>query len=326
MVESMRLSVEASAAHIEASRAQLAFTETDLARVRQLAATGVLTREDQDRAQLEHIRSAVSLRQSELVHAASAAMLTATELMPPMIEQYIDRKELSVEVLRRQHDELQARLDEVRRDQRRGAMTSPIDGLVLHRELSDEQFVAAGTTIMELGRLDDLEIEVEVLSTDAVTVRPGQAVEVYGPAVGSPAVRAAVLRVEPAGFTKISSLGVEEQRVRVIVRLGDADLARLIGQRGLGVGDRVRARIFTAEKPDALIVPRSALFRGADEAWQLYAVRRGRTVLLTVGVGLMNDREAEVVEGIEAGDAVVFAPETGLTDGAKVTPVPVGGA
>src|SRR5208283_4005751 len=152
-----------------------------------------------------------------------------------------------------------------------------------------------------------------------VAAKPGDTAEIYGPAIGQPAVRGKVTRIYPAGFTKVSSLGVEQQRVKVIICFDSKDdLKRLLTERGLGVGYRVRVRIFTADKSRALLVPRSALFRAADGKWQVFAVRGGTAKLQTVEVGLMNDEQAEIRNGLAEGELVVLAPESSLSDGMRV--------
>ena len=119
-------------------------------------------------------------------------------------------------------------------------------------------------TLLKIGRWEDLEIEADVLSQELAPVKAGSAVDVSGPAIGTRPVVAHVTRIYPAGFTKISSLGVEQQRVKVVMRFGPADLARLRAEQGLGVDYRVRVRIFTAERSGTLSIPRSSLFRGAE--------------------------------------------------------------
>jgi len=200
-------------------------------------------------------------------------------------------------------------------------MTSPIDGVVLARFVTNEGHLPAGTRLLEIGRLEDLEVEADVLSVDVVGAKPGDQVEIYGPAIGASSVRGTVARVYPAGFTKVSSLGVEQQRVKVIARFKAADLDRLRQERNLGVGYRVRVKIETAERLDALVVPRSALFRGPYGAWQVYAVRRGHAEVVDIQVGILNDELAEVTEGLSEADLVVPFPDSNLTDGERVTPV-----
>ena len=118
--------------------------------------------------------------------------------------------------------------------------------------------------------------------------------------------------------TKPSSLGVEQQRVKVILRFEESELRRLLGDRRLGVVYHVRVRIFTADKQQALLIPRSALFRAADNTWQVFAIRNGLARLQTVEVGLMNDEQVEIVRGLSENEPVVLAPESNLTDRARV--------
>jgi HlyD family secretion protein len=154
-----------------------------------------------------------------------------------------------------------------------------------------------------------------------VEVKLGDRVEIYGPAVGLPRAQGTVRQVYPAGFTKVSSLGVEQQRVRVVVAFRPDDLNRLLKDRHLSVGYRVRAKIVVRRKPKALVVPRSALFRGAEGTWNVFAVRGGRIRTEKVETGLLNDQSAEVRAGLAEGDEVVAAPENNLQDGQRVRPV-----
>ena len=197
-------------------------------------------------------------------------------------------------------------------------MTSPIDGVILERSISDERQVATGTVLLSIGRWEDMEIEADVLSQDVVRVKPGELVEVQGAAVGDQPARAKVTRIFPAGFTKVSSLGVEQQRVKVIMKFLPEDLSRLREAVGLGVGYRLRVRIFTAEAAGALVIPRAALFRGAKNDWRVFAVRDGRARLQAVKVGLSNDEHAQIIEGLGENDRVILAPETNLAEGQRV--------
>ncbi len=200
-------------------------------------------------------------------------------------------------------------------------MRSPVDGVVLERAISDERQVSPGTVLLKIGRLEDLEVEADILSQDVVNVKEGDAVEITGPAIGATPVRGTVKRIYPAGFTKVSSLGVEQQRVKVIIIINPDDLARLRTQRDLGVDYRVRVRVITAEKKDALTAPRSALFRGGDGKWQVFAINGSHAQLRPVETGLMNDEMVEITRGLEPDELVVLAPETSLKDGMRVKPI-----
>ncbi len=317
-VKSTAATVQAAAGRMVSGKAKLGYATRDLARVRQLSTTGARTQDDLERAVLNQVQSDVDFKQDQLVHAAMVAVGAATDLMPSMVRQYIGRKILSAAVLEKQKAEAEAQLQQVLIDQRRGEMLSPVDGVVLDRPISNERYLSAGTTLLEIGRLEELEIEADVLSLDVVAAKVGDRVEIYGPAIGRTKAQGTVHRIYPAGFTKLSSLGVEQQRVKVIIRFDEEVLQRLLTERGLGVGYRVRVRILTADRSQALLVPRSALFRAADNTWRLFVVRGGRAELQSVEVGLMNDEQVEITKGIADGEPVVLAPESSLTDDAKV--------
>jgi len=318
-VQSMKATVDAAEARMRSGRAKFDYAEKNLGRIQRLAESGGAASQDElDRAILQKIASTVDYQQDQLIHAAMVAMQAATNLMPTMVRQYIDRKSLTENVLLKQKAEAEARLQQVLQEQQRGTMASPVDGVVLRREVSNERYLSAGTVLLEIGRLEDLEVEAEVLSVDVVQAKVGDPVEIYGPAIGRPHARGTVARIYPAGFTKISSLGVEQQRVLVIIRLAAEDLRRLLDRRSLGVGYRVGVRITTAEKSQALVVPRAALFRARDNQWQVYVVRDGRARIQDVQVGLMNDDRVEIAAGIDEGDEVVVAPESNLSDGVHI--------
>ena len=227
-------------------------------------------------------------------------------------------------MLEKQRAEAQARLRQILTQRERGTMRSPVDGVVLQRLVENEQHLSAGTELLTIGQLDQLEVETDVLSQDVVRVQNGDPVEVYGPAVGASVgegVLGTVYQIYPAGFTKISSLGVEQQRVKVIVRFA-SQVVQQLRQLEVGVDYRVRVRIFTDQQPQALVVPRAALFRGPDGTWQLFAVAGNKAQLQSVEVGLMNDAAAEITSGLEAGQQVILAPDTNLTHGRRIKPIP----
>ncbi|WP_428307597.1 efflux RND transporter periplasmic adaptor subunit [Lacipirellula sp.] len=191
---------------------------------------------------------------------------------------------------------------------------SPINGRVLRVFKESEAVVAAGEPLLEIGDPHDLEIEIDVLSRDAVKVRPGATVmlEEWG---GDRPLHGEVRLVEPSGFTKISTLGVEEQRVNVIVDLIDPPQQR----DDLGDGFRVEARIVIAEADDVLKIPSSALFRVGDD-WATFRVENGVARQQTVKLGLENGLEAEIRDGLAEGDVVVMHPGDNVVDGQAVKP------
>lgn len=321
IVDSMDRTVEAAAEQVKSGEAKLSFSNKMLKRVRTLRETNASSEEELNQAEMSQVQASVEYQQDVLLLTALKSVQAATALVPTTVRQYITRKMLSHDVLVKEQAQAEIRQRQQLRDQQRGRMTSPVDGVVLERAESNERQVAAGTVLLKIGRPSELEVEADILSQDVVNVKPGNAVDIYGPAIGPQPIRGTLKQIYPAGFTKVSSLGVEQQRVKVLVSFRPEDLETLRKERSLGVGYRVRVRIFTAQKSQALVVPRSALFRGPAGDWQVFAVADGRAKLRTVQVGLLNDEQAEVTEGLAENDVVILAPETTLVDGAKVRPV-----
>jgi HlyD family secretion protein len=189
---------------------------------------------------------------------------------------------------------------------------SPVSGRVLKVIQESEMVVAPGAQILEIGDPADIEIEAEILSRDAVAIRPGDAVEIeqWG---GENPLRGRVRRVEPAAFTKISALGVEEQRVIVLSDLVEIpEAAKALGDRF-----RVEARVAIWHGDDVLIVPAGALFREGN-AWKTYVYRDGRAVLTPIEAGHSDGRFTEVLSGLAAGDEVLLHPPDTVSDGTRV--------
>ncbi|MGQ9686269.1 MAG: efflux RND transporter periplasmic adaptor subunit, partial [Thiobacillaceae bacterium] len=168
---------------------------------------------------------------------------------------------------------------------------------------------------LEIGNPQALEVEVEVLSTQAVRIEPGARVLLER--WGGPPLEARVRLVEPAGFTKVSALGVEEQRVRVIV---DITAPRETWQT-LGDGYRVDARFVLWEAPNVLQVPASSLFRH-DDGWAVFVVEAGRAHLRKVELGQRAGLAAQILSGLTAGEQVVAHPDDRIRDGIRVRPRP----
>jgi HlyD family secretion protein len=192
---------------------------------------------------------------------------------------------------------------------------APVNGRVLHVFEENSRVVAAGTPVMDIGDPADIEVAVEVLSRDGAAIPPGTPVELEQWGGGEP-LRAKVRLVEPAAFTKVSALGVEEQRVYVV-----ADLLTPPDQRR-NVGDnfRVEAKIIVWEASDALKVPAGALFRKGEQ-WATFVVADGRARLRIVKTGRSSGTETQVLEGLKEGEEVILYPGSRVRDGQRVTQV-----
>ena len=191
---------------------------------------------------------------------------------------------------------------------------APVTGVLLRRLHESETVVLQGEPLVEVADPADLEVVADYLSTDAVQIRPGMpvVVERWG---GEAALDARVARVEPSGFMKLSALGVEEQRVWVVMAF-TGPTARWAA---LGDGYRVETRVVVWQQPDVLKVATGSLFRHGD-AWAVFVVDGGVARLRAVQIGQRNDTEAEVTGGLDAGAQVVAYPSDEITDGARVEP------
>jgi HlyD family secretion protein len=192
---------------------------------------------------------------------------------------------------------------------------APVSGRVLKVFEENARVVAAGTPLLELGDPTDLEVVVEVLSRDGAIIAPGTKVE-FDQWGGSEPLLGQVRLVEPAAFTKVSALGVEEQRVNVI-----SDFVTPPAQRP-GVGDnfRVEARIIVWEATQALKVPAGALFRQGEQ-WATYVVQDGRAQRRLVKAGRSSGTETQVLEGLKEGEEVILYPSSRVKDGQRVTKI-----
>lgn len=218
-----------------------------------------------------------------------------------------------------QFEQAKAALLQVRRDARNGRpalrqweIRSPVAGRILRVAQESEGVVPIGAPLLELGEPADLEVVVDVLTSDAVRIPQGAAVRLvqYGAAE---ALAGRVRRIEPSGFTKISALGVEEQRVNVLI-----DIVSPRSQwQSIGDAYRVDARIVVFSQEDAVKVPASALFREADN-WMVFIVSDGVARKRTVQIGRRSGVEAMVATGLQPGERVIVYPADRVSDGVRV--------
>ncbi|GMV22783.1 MAG: hypothetical protein AMXMBFR57_27320 [Acidimicrobiia bacterium] len=305
--------VRAEAPPLLDSRAR---AELDAARVAATAALG------QARAEAQRARAALDLAEKELarerdldrsglttrqaVETREAAVRTATEAHRAAT--------FAVETAQAELQRIDARLrpDRIEPGGRVHAVYAPVSGVILRRVQESETTVLAGAPLVEIGDPENLEVVADLLSTDAVQVTQGAPVrlERWG---GPDVLHGRVRRVEPSGFTKISALGVEEQRVNVVIAFEDPASA---AQR-LGDGFRTEVRIVTWEGTDVLQIPIGALFRRGDQ-WTVYVVDGDVVRAQPVTVGHRNDEVAEITDGLAVDATVVLHPPDTLSEGAQI--------
>jgi HlyD family secretion protein len=284
-----RAAEEQAVARVHTAEASTEHAKADFARMQALDKSGGVTRAAVDDAEL-------------------AARTAAAEL---------DSAHFGVGVARSQVEVAAAAVSRVAgpsADTSSVAVKSPVDGAVLRVLTESAGVVAAGAPLVEVGDPAALEIVMDVLSADAVAIKAGA--EAWIEHWGGGRLDARVRLVEPSGFTKVSALGVEEQRVNVVGDFAGDPAARA----ALGDGYRVHARVVVWQQPDAVRVPLSALFRDGDR-WAVFAVAGGRAEKRTVEVGRRGDREAQVLSGLSEADRVVVHPGDRLNTGARVKPL-----
>lgn len=196
------------------------------------------------------------------------------------------------------------------------SVTSPASGVVTHLLQQSERTVAVGTPLVEIGDTAGLEAAIEFLSQDAVKIHVGQHAAIYD--WGGPAdIPAQVRLIEPQGFTKVSALGVEEQRTRVILQFTAPPAAYA----GLAPGYRVWGRVYLRQVESAVLAPLGALVRDQGN-WAVYRIEQGRARLRAIRAGTLTDRDAEVLEGVNPGDQLIVYPSDQVHDGLLVRPRP----
>ena len=275
---------DSAVAALVKTRAAHALAISELKRVERMFAAGTVSPQDFDAAQLRETAASREIIASEGVLRTIEAELAvaAPGNTPALIE-----------------------------------VRAPVAGRVLHVFQESERPVTAGTPLLDAGDPADLEVVIELLSRDGAALAPGARVELeqWG---GPKPLEARVRLVEPAAFTKISALGVEEQRVNVV-----ADIITPVAERPtLGDNFRVEARVIVWENESVLKVPVSALFRHGKES-AAYVVRGGRAVRVPVEAGRSSGSEVQVLKGLNAGDEVILYPGDRVTDGQRVSPVKI---
>jgi HlyD family secretion protein len=286
-VAAAKAGVSAAQQNVEAAKAGADFAQKDLERIRKLHAGGFVNQDAEDRAAAEAERSAAQLRSAQFaVDTARYEMEAARTALRYAAEPAASREPIIVR--------------------------SPVAGAVLKIPRKSEGVVAAGQALIEIGDPRALEVEVDVLSADAVRIHPGTKVEFerWG---GDGNLEGRVRTVEPVGFTKVSALGVEEQRVWVIVNF----TSPAAQWQRLGDGYRVEASFILWEDNNVLQVPASALFRDGEK-WALFVVQSGRAMKRDVQVGQRNGLSAQIVSGINENDRVIVHPDDQVHDGVRV--------
>ena len=277
-------------AELDKAEAELRFAESELRRSRELEAKGTISERDLEAAEraFDTGRAAMGVAQANMQVRQYELERVRAQLMSPA--EMAQRRELCECI----------------------NINSPVDGRVLQVLRESEGFVQAGEGLIEIGNPERLEIVVDLLSIDAVKIRPGNSalIENWG---GDSSLRARVRRVEPFGFTKISALGIEEQRVNVVLDI----VSPRDEWETLGHGYQVDVRVVLWEDDTALKAPLTALFRNGDD-WAIFVEEKGKARRRIVEVGYTTSSDAEIKTGLTEGEQIVVYPGEGIDEGVRI--------
>jgi HlyD family secretion protein len=286
--DAARAAVNLAAAQLQQAEAKMAFAQTEFTRAQQLVRRGTISERAYEQARLDLAEARANVKSMAAQLMVRNGELQSAEAV--LLQEPIGGSDCCVEI------------------------KAPVSGTILKVRTESEQVVSAGTPLVDVGDPNDLEIMTDVLSQDAAQIAPGAAATIID--WGGPPLKARVRKVEPAAITKVSALGIEEQRVPVIL-----DFIEVAPNMAFpGHGYRVTVRIKVWEGQQLLALPIASLVRRGSN-WTVFVAQEGRASERSLSVGVMNDDVAEITEGIAQGEKVILHPPDILTDGGRVSEI-----
>jgi HlyD family secretion protein len=283
-------------------------------RAKGLLDAGAASQEYFDQAKTQYRSAEEDMKRGRSEEAAAEKTLEQAKIAYKRLLDSIDDNEYERALHLAEIARLQAQLSQLNNDLKKTKIRAPVSGPVLNKYVEDSRVLTPGTELLELGDMDSIEIESDILSEEVGRVRAGNVVELRGKALEDKNAVGYVTRIYPSGFEKVSALGVEQQRVKVIIGFENKGL-------GLRPGTSLDVRIVTQESPDALAVPNRAVFRH-DGGWAVFVADGGKARLRPIEVGIRNDEWVEVQKGLTAKDVVVAEHSNTLSDGIAIDPIP----
>ncbi|MEM7794339.1 MAG: HlyD family efflux transporter periplasmic adaptor subunit [Cyanobacteria bacterium P01_C01_bin.118] len=310
---------QAATAQVTLVRAALDQASRDRTRLQNLEVQGAISRQDREAAELEEARLIQQLEVAQQELMATMARVDDVREAIPLIQAQQRDPDYLINSYQAQIAGVEAELANLTDEARRTTITTPINGSVLRLPEASARFVSAGETLIELGDPTKLELVIDVLSTDATKISPGDTilVEKWGVPIILDAV---VSHIEPAAFTEVSALGVEEQRVNVIgtfstsiIKSSSSEILTNI----LGDGYHIEARIVTWADDNILQAPVSALYR-CDNGWCVFVIESNRAQPRQVEVMQRNMTAAAIASGLQPGEQVILHPNEQIEAGRRV--------
>jgi len=307
-----QLQRQSAAKSVAIARINLTDAEREFRRMENLLAQGVVQRSQYDTAKRSFDTSREQLANDQIRESAASKTLEIARVAYDRVRRSVDDNEYQRGVYLAQIRQTESQIAQIRDQLTKTTIRSPATGSVLERHVKDEQVLTAGTPLLKIGDMDTIEIESDILSEEVGCVRPGQRVEITGKALEGRTAEGRVKRIYPGGFKKISALGIEQQRVKVIAAFDN-------GQIGLRPYVSVDLRIIVDEHKDVLTLPEQAVFKSSD-SWSALVIEDGRLALRPVEIALRNDQVVEIAKGLSKEAVVVAEPTNDLRAGQRARP------
>ncbi|NJR70698.1 MAG: HlyD family efflux transporter periplasmic adaptor subunit [Synechococcales cyanobacterium CRU_2_2] len=297
-------------ANAQEAQASLSQAQRDRDRAQNLQTAGAISRQAREDAELTANSRQQSLAAAQRQVEAERANVTAARNALAQLQAEQQDPDYLVDVYRAQMASVEAELLRLTDEAQRTTITAPAGGIVLEVMEKSARFVQAGEPLLEVGNASQLELVIDILSSDAIRVEPGALIQIeqWG---GEQPLSAQVRYIEPSAFTEVSALGVEEQRVNVIADFVDPPSA-------LGDGYRVEAQIVTDSAEEVPIVPISALFRCDPETWCTFVAEAGQAQQREIVLSQRNDLAAAVASGLAPGEQVILHPSDEIKEGQRI--------
>jgi HlyD family secretion protein len=293
-------------AKVAEAKAALTQAQRDRQRARDLAASGAISRKDREIAELNEISKAKALESATLATKTAIAEVEMAEAAVTVLRQEQRDPDYLLKLYDARIASVSAEIAKLQNDSQQTVVRSPVSGRVLKIRQQSTQYIPAGTPLIEIADPGKLELVIDVLSSDALKIHVGDPILVDRGTATTP-LRAQVRLIEPSAFTKVSALGVEEQRVNVI---GD-----FVDDHRLGDAYRVDVQIVAWQGKTVLQVPLSALFRCNRSNWCTFVIREGKADRQEILIGQRSDLAAEIQQGLQPGDVVILHPSEQIKTG-----------
>jgi len=303
---------------LEAAQINLATAEQNYNRISALYKQGVASEADYDEAERKYRTLKEDFERMKLAERVAQKNLERAELSQRELAGSIDDNEYMREVYQAEIQRLDSELSILRDDLGKTEIKAPVGSVLLEKYIEDARVLPAGSPLVRLGDLATIEIESDILSEEVTRISVGDPVEIGGKALGGRTIMGKVTRIYPSGFKKISALGIEQQRVKILIGFDN-------GEAHLRPGTSVDIRVITELHEGVTAVPERATFK-RDGGWAVFKVNGGKARLVPVTIGLKNDEWAEITEGVEPGDIIITERKNELEDGVRIAPMPLNGS